>query len=140
MTWAHQQGSLCKYFYTHIAHISKVACAVIFLCIHCTHTHVYTHTHSYICFVHQGVSSFYDKRKVGVQIFTCYLVAGNWKPETGNRKPETTPFVEWKGPALFMTNWIMSLLECSLYSPLKKHGLSAEAGVVGRRAGCSTQI
>lgn len=131
--WAHQHGSLCQYFYTHIAQISKVACAVIFLCIHRTYTHVHTRTHSYICFVHQGASSFYDKRKVGVQIFTCYLVAGNWKQET-------TSFMEWKGPALFMTNWIMSLTECSLYSPLKKHGLSAEAGVIGRRAGCSTQI
>lgn len=98
-----------------------------------TYTHVHTRTHSYICFVHQGASSFYDKRKVGVQIFTCYLVAGNWKQET-------TSFMEWKGPALFMTNWIMSLTECSLYIPLKKHGLSAEAGVIGRRAGCSTQI
>lgn len=78
--WAHQHGSLCQYFYTHIAQISKVACAVIFLCIHCTYTHVHTRTHSYICFVHQGASSFYDKRKVGVQIFTCYLVAGNRKP------------------------------------------------------------
>lgn len=100
--WAHQQGSLCQYFYTHIAQISKVACAVLFLCRHCTYTHVHMCTHSYICFVHQGASSFYDKRKVGVQIFTCYLVAGNWKQET-------TSFMEWKGPALFMTNWIMSL-------------------------------
>lgn len=97
------------------------------------HIHTYTHAHSYICFVHQGASSFYDKIKVGVQIFTCYLVAGNWKQET-------TPFMEWKGPALSMMNGIMSLTECSLYSPLKKHRLSAEAGVIGRRAGCSTQI
>lgn len=88
MTWAHHQGSLCQYFYTHIAQISKVACAVIFLCIHRTYTHVHTCTHSYICFVHQGASSFYDKRKVGVQIFTCYF---HLLLETGNRKQETTP-------------------------------------------------
>lgn len=135
MTWAHHQGSLCQYFYTHIAQISKVACAVIFLCIHRTYTHVHTCTHSYICFVHQGASSFYDKRKVGVQIFTCYF---HLLLETGNRKPHL--FMEWKGPALSMMKWIMTLTECSLYSPLKKHGLSAEAGVIGRRAGCSTQI
>lgn len=62
--------------------------------------------------------------KVRVKVFICCLIAGSRKDPS---------FVKWEA-------LLLSFHGCSLYSPEMQHGLWAEVGATGRRAGCSTQI
>lgn len=70
-------------------------------------------------------------KKVRVKVFTC-LIAGKRKHPS---------LVKWEALLLsFHDGLDHDLVECSLYRPEMQHGLWAEVGATGRRAGCSTQI
>lgn len=81
--------------------------------------------------MYKDASSFYDKES---QSKSVHLLSHCWKQETPTLR---------EGEALLLSfhdGLDHDLVECSLYRPEMQHGLWAEVGATGRRAGCSTQI